>query len=325
MHLKITFPGRGGACLQGRPGLSPFAAKRGSPQTRPFLSFLPRPSQALVLACLLAVLAWPTWADSAPKQTPQARVWLLAIGCCAPYLSPPPAWCAQSATAFSSALTEALRLPKARVRLLLNSQATRAAVLEGLDWLAKSAGPEDDVIIFYNGHGVLLRDVDPSSRHEMAEVFCLWTPEEPFSNLYAVASGQWLIDHEFARFTSRIKTKRRILLIDACHANAAERALFAQDETHDYNDPNLVLLAAATARQVSFFDPARGQGVFTANLVEAIGQGASTLREAFEKAKAATMAQAPGHCLRLSLSPCLGQTPTLVDPEDLAGRIMFSR
>ena len=222
-------------------------------------------------------------------------------------------------------MAERLQLPETQVRLLLNSQATHAGLLEGLDWLSQSAGMDDDVIIYFNGHGTMLSDQDPSSRHGMAEVFCLWTPEEPFSDLHAVASGQWMIDHEFARATSRIKARAKILVVDACHASAAERALFYPGEAHDYNDPYLILIAATTAKQVSFFDPVRGKALFTANLIQAIERGALTLRDAFDEAKVKTMDQAPRQCQRLGMHPCLGQTPTRVDPHDLAAQIRFLR
>ena len=50
-------------------------------------------------------------------------------------------------------------------RLLTDERATRAAVLSGLEWLRKSAGPDDTAILFIAGHGVNdVKAVEPAAQ-----------------------------------------------------------------------------------------------------------------------------------------------------------------
>ena len=59
---------------------------------------------------------------------------------------------------------------RAHMSLILDEDATKSAISDRLDWLARRAGPNDTVLIFFSGHGaqriggfpqVLYQAVDP--------------------------------------------------------------------------------------------------------------------------------------------------------------------
>lgn len=98
----------------------------------------------------------------------------------------------------------------ANVVTLLDADATRAAVLQGLDELAARSGPDDTACVFFSGHGGIVG-----------------SPGNEDSVLATVDTDLADIEHtsissdELAAALAQIKAKRLLVFIDACHAGGA--------------------------------------------------------------------------------------------------------
>lgn len=116
----------------------------------------------------------------------------------------------KDAQAIRAALTDPARCAypddDTHIRLLHDASATRAAILEGLAWLADraTADPETTAIVYYSGHGwvdaagayyLIAHDIDP----------------------YDIA-GSALAAQEFTAALRAIKAQRLLVIMDCCHA-----------------------------------------------------------------------------------------------------------
>lgn len=98
----------------------------------------------------------------------------------------------------------------ANVVTLLDANATRAAVLKGLDELAARAGPDDTACVFFSGHG----GVVGSAGNEDS---VLVTADSDLADIENTSIGS----NDLAMALAQIKAKRLLVFIDACHAGGA--------------------------------------------------------------------------------------------------------
>lgn len=98
----------------------------------------------------------------------------------------------------------------ANVVTLLDENATRAAALKGLDELAARAGPDDTACVFFSGHGGIVgRPGDEDS--------VLATVDSDLADIENTSIGSDVL----AAALARIKARRVVVFIDACHAGGA--------------------------------------------------------------------------------------------------------
>jgi hypothetical protein len=170
--------------------------------------------------------------------------------------------------------------PDDHVRVLHDQQATRAAILDGLDWLAErvAAEPHATAVVSFAGHGwlegttgryfLIPHDVDPL--------------DIPSSTLPAEA---------FIEALRRVKGERLLAIIDACHAEGMATARGGPTATKYPRDlkpappPEAVVDALKQGAGRAVFSSSRGHqrswdrpdgkmGVYTYHLIEAL-QGAN--------------------------------------------------
>lgn len=98
----------------------------------------------------------------------------------------------------------------ANVVTLLDGQATRAAILTSLAELAFRACTDDTVCVFFSGHGAVVGDSGD-------EDSVLVTVDTELSDI----KGTSISSSEFGQALSKIKAKRVLVFIDACHAGGA--------------------------------------------------------------------------------------------------------
>ncbi|HKE20573.1 MAG TPA: caspase family protein [Kofleriaceae bacterium] len=181
------------------------------------------------------------------------------------------------------------RVPSERRFLLVNENATRAAVLTALTDLSKRSAPDDMIVLFLAMHGMpdaggdlyyLSHDTDPKA---------------------LVGTGLPQRDLEYA--ISRAPARRVVLLADACHAGQAGFAGFqgkrgaAAAETNRLvgqlaeSKPGIAVLTAASATEASAEGKkwGGGHGVFTHHLLAGLAGGADddgngfiSIRELFD-------------------------------------------
>jgi uncharacterized caspase-like protein len=100
------------------------------------------------------------------------------------------------------------------VRVLLNSEATTRQIKAGLNWLARSAQPDDLVVVFISSHGSP-REMDTRN---VNYIVTNDTEIRPQDQLFATALAMVEVT-EVVR--SRIQARRTLVLLDTCHSGAA--------------------------------------------------------------------------------------------------------
>lgn len=106
----------------------------------------------------------------------------------------------------------------ANVVTLLDANATRAAVLKGLDELAARAGPDDTACVFFSGHGGVVGN--PGNENSV-----LATVDSDLADIRNTS----ISSNELSAALARIKAKRLLVFIDACHAGGAAISKYLTD------------------------------------------------------------------------------------------------
>jgi hypothetical protein len=208
--------------------------------------------------------------------------------------------------------------PESNVRMVLNREATKEAIREGITgWLVDNARPADNVVIWYSGHGSQMWDEDGDEDDGLDETLA---PADvvPTNTDYDIS------DDEFNEWLGMLPTENVIVFLDNCNsgtgtrdvtpfsrgrlldrdlssierpAGAARRALPGEqsDETgFDARRTQVLELAAAQPFQVAvdaFFPEADGReafygGAFTTFMVQQLWKAPddATYEDVFEEA-----------------------------------------
>lgn len=167
-------------------------------------------------------------------------------------------------------------------RLLINEQASREKILEGLRWLRETVGERDAGVVFMAGHGDRVGsayyfipgdpDVLPSrADFKSGSEFEAWKQKN--------APKRWVPGEEIARTLLGLKG-RSAFFIDTCHSgiNARPGQSTNPDLTKALNEINeergVIVFASSTGKELSQEDPAWGNGAFTKAIIEGIRGGA---------------------------------------------------
>lgn len=108
--------------------------------------------------------------------------------------------------------------PPANVVTLLDTNATRAAVLKGLEELIARAGPDDTACVFFSGHGCIVGK--PGNEDSI-----IATVDSDLADIENTS----ISSNELAAALVQIKAKRLLVFIDACHAGGASISKNAPD------------------------------------------------------------------------------------------------
>ncbi len=275
-------------------------------------SLLRLESPILLLMVLLALLSWPERGGAVDTCLPPADIHVLAIGVCPPW-QPEPGNCAENVSLFVDTLVDFMQVPRVNVHTVLCAQATLEGVRRGFDRLRETSTGESGVIVYFNGHGVILPVGRDGRLHE--EVFCLWSEEYPFAGIYAVMAGIWMRAGEFAELLNSVPARAKVMIADTCHAGEIWDELPEQTKI-EYGLEGAALLAAARAGGYALSGPKHT--IFTQSLCKAMRGGAKNLRQAFEIAQPETTALSRPLCTSHSLARatllCTEQIPTINDP-----------
>ncbi|TAL61935.1 MAG: caspase family protein [Bacteroidetes bacterium] len=85
---------------------------------------------------------------------------------------------------------------------LYNEQATRKSVITELEWLAQNAKPNDNVFIYYSGHGEYKQDLHKG----------FWVPVDAITT----TTADYISNNDIQTYLSGIKSKHTLLVSDAC-------------------------------------------------------------------------------------------------------------
>ncbi len=151
---------------------------------------------------------------------------------------------------------------KVESRVLLDDQATRDDILDGLDWILQESTQKDMSIIFMAGHGMN----DKRNNY-------YFLPHDAEMNRLRRTGVKWF---DFQDVVVSLPSKT-ILMVDTCHSgNVTGKRRGLSDMTEAIRELNsadsgVVVMTAATGREVSQERPEWGHGAFTKALVEGLG------------------------------------------------------
>lgn len=126
--------------------------------------------------------------------------------------------CVSDILAVKRFLIDQREFPAEHVRVLLDHDATRGAILVALDELSRVSRPGDEAVFYFCGHGVRLPTGDPMARERYDEALC---PVE-----FDWTAKTALLDDELrAIFDSFAEGVAITWVMDACHAGELEEEL----------------------------------------------------------------------------------------------------
>jgi len=152
---------------------------------------------------------------------------------------------------------------RVEVKLMVDNDATRRNILQGLTWLRKQMTQNDVAVVFFAGHGA--KDHDGT--------FYLLPVDVDTEDLLSTAVPGDQIKRTLAGIPGRF-----ILMLDACHAGAVEgqsrRAAtsLTDDLVRDLvsDDFGVIVMCSAMGREFALESPQVKHGYFTLALVEGL-------------------------------------------------------
>lgn len=158
---------------------------------------------------------------------------------------------------------------KVESRVLVDGDATRAAVLQGMRWLQDSAGPDDVAVLFLAGHGYS----DPADIYH-------FLPHDIREDRLA----QTTVDENQLRSTLSSIKGRAIFFVDTCFSGKSVGKFTRKELTRMANglassELGVIVFSGSAPRQESLEDPAWGNGAFTKAVVEGLSGRADFRRE----------------------------------------------
>jgi uncharacterized caspase-like protein len=218
-------------------------------------------------------------------------------------------------------------------RLLLDAQATKQAIREGVEWLAKTAGKGDLAIFYYSGHGA--SDPDNTSDEEPDRKDEFLCPHDCGS---VPGMATFIRDDELHEWLAAVseKTNHVAVILDSCHSGTAimapqtaipkeippsvVRALIGGDRSARPKASSVpgvsgqVLLAGCQDDERSFILKNAPNSVFTTSLLQALEDPiVTTFQGLYEQVSTKVVTQVE----RLGLQ----QNPNLLDGTD--GAVAF--
>ena len=156
------------------------------------------------------------------------------------------------------------------LRTLTDREATRAAVLRELEWLAASAGPGDTAMLFLAGHGLNGAD---------GHYYFL-----PHDGMHERLATTGVAERNLRDALARVRGKA-ILFVDTCFAGNvlgafrnASRELARVTSTLSSPENGVVVFASSSGRQLSEEKDEWGNGAFTKALLEGLSGRADLAR-----------------------------------------------
>jgi hypothetical protein len=229
----------------------------------------------------------------------------------------------------AEAIQSKVGIEQSNIRVLKEPNSDYKGVFSGFNWLASSTQPEDTVVIYFTGHGGNDRGegylwLYPGKQPNM-------TKEEHLRKKIV------LTKKDFGAFVNKIPARKKILIVDSCHARAITKGVKTDDGDllsnylalpgseeeewsmadksgpQNYGNHHEALLAACKKEEVSYSNEGLKGAVFSYFLIKAIKEGSSNLEQAFYQTKEKT-AEYYSKRPKIKIPP----TPCLVDPHTVA-------
>lgn len=242
-----------------------------------------------VSASIIAVgLTTPATAleNTAGTNRPIADKWALIVGISKYRNGKLDLTCAaKDAADFASFLTREGNFAADHVKLLTDSQATRANILSSIGdcWLPHVAAPDDLVVLYFSCHG-------SPSQMDVGSINYLVAHDTQPDNLFASGIPMQDLVHIIK---SRVHSDRVVVILDACHSGAAQAGVkgIVREPNVDVDEiaqgTGQLVISSSQPGQVSWECKTSPNSVFTENLLSALRKngGRASLGEAFTQLK----------------------------------------
>jgi hypothetical protein len=174
------------------------------------------------------------------------------------------------------------------VRHLLDEQADKQAIQDGLDWLAAQAQPDSTILIFFSGHGGQ-DPAQPLTGNYLLPYNC--NPFEDHRLSVPKLARTSISSQEFTESLRAIDSQKLVVIFDCCHAGGVgdvsrdpfgPAAQMRAGLSEDYYEllaqgHGRVILASCLAHESSWERSDMANGIFTAHLLTAL-RGRSAVR-----------------------------------------------
>jgi hypothetical protein len=220
------------------------------------MSVLRRPAAALLLVLAFCGQPVPAYAED--------RALIIGINAYPHFPKSQLTGSVNDARAMSRLAQEAWGFKSDQIRLLLDGQATSAAILDHIEgWLVAGTAPGDRVLFFYSGHGYYLFDPTQPPDERWRETIA---PHD--ARPVGAGVANMIVDLEIKRRLDRLADRTVMFIADACHSGTLWRTL----EELDPAKPSIVRSLAHVARErgvfrsakPAAFDAAHNRGRFVA-------------------------------------------------------------
>ena len=207
-----------------------------------------------------------TWTGPVPPTAPPRHLHALVAGV-SDYAAPDMAlaYAAKDARDFAHALESQKGGYYANVetRVIVDRDVTRASLIDGLDWLAKQAGPDDVSVLFLAGHGVTDANL------------AYWYLPSDATEEQAHSRG---LSQDDVQRALRSAPGRVIWFLDTCHAGGAATRSGVNvnrllNTVASPENGGIVAFASSQGNETSFESSVWKNGAFTKALVDGIENG----------------------------------------------------
>ncbi len=217
--------------------------------------------------------AVPSWTPTPPHGKPSANKWAVVIGIADYDIAPDgeeyDLWHPdENAKEMAKALFTKYGFPAQNIKLLLNEQATAAAIVGAITWLAAMEDDDSTVVFFFSGHGFNMTDAEAWAAGVDFDIE--WDGmDEGIVSYDWLPLTDWLLAYEFSTFESQ----KFALIFDSCNSGGMFDSWLDEYGNPipdpepgaipvDLQAPGRVICSASKADQVALDWPSRGNTLF---------------------------------------------------------------
>lgn len=125
-------------------------------------------------------------------------------------------------------LTSHLGFKPSSIRKLLDGDAKKKKITEGMNWLFRDVREGDRLVFHFSGHGSYTADFDGDEDDKVDEILCLWDIDGKDFN-----DQSFLSDDELRQWTQKLpKGVRLLIVLDSCHSGTGTRDLSRSSDAY---------------------------------------------------------------------------------------------
>ncbi len=173
---------------------------------------------------------------------------------------------------------------ESRIQLLVNDHATRTDIVKSVKtWLPNQVKPDSRVFVYYSGHGA--PDV---TNPEHPEAYLLPYDGDPSDLADTAYPRKELLDR-----LGKLPAAQVVVMLDSCFSGSGGRSVLASGARPLLNHivpvgamaPNMALLTATQANQISTSDPDKKHGVLTYYFLKSLRDGHTAVNDIYNRIK----------------------------------------